>query len=56
MGVISQSWLTSRSYGAKAAAQHNDGISPTVSLMYKVVLNVITYIAYADSLEQGRRT
>lgn len=53
MGVISQSWLTSHSYGSRAASQHNDGISPTVSLMYKVVPNVMTYIAYADSLEQG---
>ncbi|ADM99823.1 Ferrichrome-iron receptor [Dickeya dadantii 3937] len=53
MGVVSQSWIASRSYGDNSDIQHDTGTSPTVSLMYKVLPNVMTYVAYADSLEQG---
>ncbi|AOR62218.1 TonB-dependent receptor [Pectobacterium wasabiae] len=53
MGVVSQSWITSRSFGAKGSVERDTGTSPTVSLMYKPLPNVMTYVAYADSLEQG---
>ncbi|WP_113626739.1 TonB-dependent receptor [Pectobacterium peruviense] len=52
MGVVSQSWLTSRSF-TNGSVQRATGTSPTVSLMYKPLANVMTYVAYADSLEQG---
>ncbi|WP_350316168.1 TonB-dependent siderophore receptor [Pectobacterium aroidearum] len=52
MGVVSQSWLTSRSF-TNGSVQRATGTSPTVSLMYKPLPNVMTYVAYADSLEQG---
>ncbi|ACX89280.1 TonB-dependent siderophore receptor [Pectobacterium parmentieri WPP163] len=52
MGVVSQSWLTSRSF-TNGNVQRATGTSPTVSLMYKPLPNVMTYVAYADSLEQG---
>ena len=53
MGVVSQSWLTSRSFGSDGGVTRDTGTSPTVSLMYKPLPNVMTYVAYADSLEQG---
>ncbi|MEQ9918738.1 TonB-dependent siderophore receptor [Pectobacterium aroidearum] len=53
MGVVSQSWITSRSFSAKGGVERESGVSPTVSLMYKPLPNVMTYVAYADSLEQG---
>ncbi|KML65342.1 TonB-dependent receptor [Pectobacterium peruviense] len=53
MGVVSQSWITSRSFGAKGSVERETGTSPTVSLMYKPLPNVMTYVAYADSLEKG---
>ncbi|MEI7214442.1 TonB-dependent siderophore receptor [Pectobacterium versatile] len=53
MGVVSQSWITSRSFGADGEVTRDTGTSPTVSLMYKPLPNVMTYVAYADSLEQG---
>ncbi|MEQ9948365.1 TonB-dependent receptor [Pectobacterium aroidearum] len=52
MGVVSQSWLTSRDF-TNGSVQRATGTSPTVSLMYKPLSNVMTYVAYADSLEQG---
>ncbi|MBI0550754.1 TonB-dependent receptor [Pectobacterium parmentieri] len=52
MGVVSQSWLTSRIF-TNGNVQRATGTSPTVSLMYKPLPNVMTYVAYADSLEQG---
>ncbi|MEQ9919290.1 TonB-dependent siderophore receptor [Pectobacterium brasiliense] len=53
MGVVSQSWITSRDFGADGGVTRKTGTSPTVSLMYKPLPNVMTYIAYADSLEEG---
>ncbi|MDY4386762.1 TonB-dependent receptor [Pectobacterium aroidearum] len=53
MGVVSQSWITSRSFGSDGGVTRDTGTSPTVSLMYKPLPNVMTYVAYADSLEQG---
>ncbi|MCU1793569.1 TonB-dependent receptor [Pectobacterium polaris] len=52
MGVVSQSWITSRNFNT-GVVQRATGTSPTVSLMYKPVPNVMTYVAYADSLEKG---
>ncbi|MBW5891314.1 TonB-dependent siderophore receptor [Pectobacterium polaris] len=53
MGVVSQSWITFRTFGSDGDVQRDTGTSPTVSLMYKPVPNVMTYVAYADSFEQG---
>ncbi|KFF65674.1 fatty-acid--CoA ligase [Pectobacterium brasiliense] len=53
MGVVSQSWITSRSFGSDGEVTRDTGTSPTLSLMYKPLPNVMTYVAYADSLEQG---
>ncbi|MBA0160849.1 TonB-dependent receptor [Pectobacterium versatile] len=53
MGVVSQSWITSRSFGADGEVTRDTGTSPTLSLMYKPLPNVMTYVAYADSFEQG---
>ncbi|MFJ5386338.1 TonB-dependent receptor [Pectobacterium sp. CHL-2024] len=52
MGVVSQSWITSRNFNT-GVVQRATGTSPTLSLMYKPVPNVMTYVAYADSLEKG---
>ncbi len=54
--AASGSWLTSRSFSkAGAVTAHYDafGISPTVSLIYKPLANLTTYLTYADALQQG---
>ena len=54
--AASGSWLTSRSYSKTGAiTAHYDafGISPTLSVIYKPVADLTTYITYADALQQG---
>jgi iron complex outermembrane receptor protein len=56
LAAASQTWLTALSYNqaGKTTANYNAyGISPTVSLIYKPVANVTTYVTYADALQQG---
>ena len=54
--AASGSWLTSRSYSKTGAiTAHYDafGISPTLSVIYKPVADLTTYITYADALQHG---
>ncbi|MDM2928155.1 TonB-dependent siderophore receptor [Citrobacter sp. Cm046] len=56
MFYLSQSWIQSQSYnknGHKTSQIDEDGLSPNAALMYKITPNVMTYISYAESLEQG---
>lgn len=56
LAAVSYSRLTSRSYdnsGATTARYRDSGVSPTVALMYKPRADMTTYVAYADSLQQG---
>lgn len=54
--AASQSWIHAENYNAKGAVTSRytaDGVSPTVSLMYKPQSNMTAYLTYADSLQQG---
>ncbi len=54
--AASQTWLRAASYSAKGAttAEYDkDGISPTVSVIYKPMTNSTVYFTYADALQQG---
>ncbi|MBQ0208863.1 TonB-dependent siderophore receptor [Providencia rettgeri] len=56
MFYLSQSWLESRSFDKqhhKTSQTHHHGLSPQAALMYKISPQVMTYISYADSLEEG---
>ncbi|WP_442959646.1 TonB-dependent receptor [Providencia sp. PROV182] len=56
MFYLSQSWIESRSFDKQnhKTSQTNDhGLSPQAALMYKITPQVMTYISYADSLEEG---
>ena len=56
MFYLSQSWIQSQNYnknGHKTSQIDEDGLSPNAALMYKITPNVMTYISYAESLEQG---
>jgi iron complex outermembrane recepter protein len=57
MAVASYSRIHTRSYTATGAATgtpyDEGGASPTVALMYKFTPTLSTYVAYADSLQQG---
>lgn len=56
MFYLSQSWIESRSFDKQnhKTSQTNDhGLSPQGALMYKITPNVMTYVSYADSLEEG---
>jgi iron complex outermembrane receptor protein len=56
LAVASHSWLNARNYsraGARTSDYDDEGISPTLALMYKPRPNMTTYLAYADSLQQG---
>lgn len=56
MFYLSQSWIQSQSYnknGHKTSQIDEDGLSPNAALMYKITPNVMTYISYVESLEQG---
>jgi iron complex outermembrane receptor protein len=52
----SQTWLTSVSYSAagKVTADYNaNAFSPTLSVVYKPLPDITTYLTYADALQQG---
>lgn len=56
MFYLSQSWLETANYsssGTKSSQVNQDGLSPNVALMYKITPDVMAYVSYADSLEQG---
>ena len=56
LAVASYSWLNGRNYnrsGVRTSNYQEEDISPTVALMYKPRPNMTTYVAYADSLQQG---
>jgi iron complex outermembrane receptor protein len=56
LAVVSQSWLKTRNFnaaGVRTGGYEDDGISPTVAILFKPHSFVTTYAAYADSLQQG---
>lgn len=56
MFYLSQSWIESRSFDKqnhKTSQTNAHGLSPQAALMYKITPNVMTYVSYADSLEEG---
>lgn len=56
MLVASQSWIDSESFnraGARTSRYKDKGFSPTVALMYSPIPRVMTYLAYAQSLQAG---
>nr|WP_051040852.1 TonB-dependent siderophore receptor [Providencia burhodogranariea] len=56
MVYLSQSWLESRSFDEqhhKTSQTNANGLSPNAALMYKINPHLMTYISYADSLEEG---
>ncbi|AYY76117.1 TonB-dependent receptor [Citrobacter koseri] len=56
MFCLSQSWIQSQNYnksGHKTGQIDENGLSPNAALMYKITPNVMAYVSYAESLEQG---
>lgn len=56
MFYLSQSWIQSKNYdksGDKTAQIDENGLSPNAAVMYKITPNVMAYVSYAESLEQG---
>ncbi|MGG4607873.1 TonB-dependent receptor [Providencia sp. Me31A] len=56
MFYLSQSWIESRSFDKqnhKTSQTNTHSLSPQAALMYKITPNVMTYVSYADSLEEG---
>ncbi|EOH6331460.1 TonB-dependent receptor [Citrobacter koseri] len=56
MFYLSQSWIQSQNYnksGHKIGQIDENGLSPNAALMYKITPNVMAYVSYAESLEQG---
>jgi iron complex outermembrane receptor protein len=56
LAVVSKSWLHVRNFnaaGARTSRYDDDGISPTLAVLFKPHPFVTTYAAYADSLQQG---
>lgn len=56
MFYLSQSWIQSQNYnksGHKTGQIDENGLSPNAALMYKITPNVMAYVSYAESLEQG---
>lgn len=57
--VLGTSFLDSKSYSTSGAATSSDSesglVSPTVSLIYKPIPKLTTYVTYADSVEQGEQ-
>lgn len=56
LATVSYSWLNSASYNAAGAATNksdDSGVSFGVSIMNKPIDNLMVYISYADSLQQG---
>ena len=56
-GVINDSYIRTTSYNAKGATTSTDtrngAISPTVSVLYKPIEEVTTYVTWSRSVEQG---
>lgn len=52
LGMASYSMMSTHSYSSGTKV-YEQGLSPTISLMYKPRPNMMTYIGYADSLQQG---
>ncbi|WP_337051167.1 TonB-dependent receptor [Proteus terrae] len=53
MGSLSQNWIKETSYRAGGGNHTENGLSPAVALMFKPIPEVMTYVSYADSLEEG---
>lgn len=56
MFYLSQSWIQAQNYnknGNKTSQIDENGLSPNAAIMYKITPNVMSYISYAESLEQG---
>lgn len=56
MFYLSQSWIQTQNYskqGGKTGQNDQNGLSPNAALMYKITPEVMAYVSYADSLEQG---
>lgn len=56
MFYLSQSWLQTQNFNAsghQTGENNQNGLSPNAALMYKITPTLMTYISYADSLEQG---
>jgi iron complex outermembrane recepter protein len=58
-GVLSTSFLDSTSYNAKGLVTSRDSddgvLSPTVSVIYKPIPRLTTYVSYANSVEEGEQ-
>lgn len=53
MGSLSQNWIKETSYRNGGSNHTENGLSPAVALMFKPIPAVMTYVSYADSLEEG---
>ncbi|OAT45796.1 ferrichrome-iron receptor [Proteus hauseri ATCC 700826] len=53
MGSLSQNWIKETYYRNNGSHHTEKGLSPTVALMFKPIPEVMTYVSYADSLEEG---
>ena len=56
MIYLSQSWLETQSFDKqhhKTNQVNENGLSPNLALMYRITPTLMSYISYADSLEQG---
>lgn len=53
MGSLSQNWIKETSYRAGGSNHTENGLSPAVALMFKPIPEVMAYVSYADSLEEG---
>lgn len=56
MFYLSQSWIESQSFDKqhhKTSQTNDNGLSPQAAVMYKITPQVMTYVSYADSLEEG---
>ncbi|CBG87520.1 TonB-dependent receptor [Citrobacter rodentium] len=56
MFFLSQSWLQSQNFdksGHQSSQIDENGLSPNAALMYKITPDVMAYVSYAESLEQG---
>lgn len=52
LGVASYSMMSTHSYSSGTKV-YEQGVSPTISLMYKPQPDMMAYVGYADSLQQG---
>ncbi|MGI4793219.1 MAG: TonB-dependent receptor [Janthinobacterium lividum] len=52
----SQSWLTANNYNVtdlRTSTSYASGFSPSLSVLYKILPNLTSYVTYASSLQQG---